>query len=408
MKIVVSNGYSWQNKGDAALAMACFEAIRGWNPEAELGFVSLSPSLDRRQYQVKGLRIVGEDLEKIVDRSHPKALRAGWFAGQLATRGRFTDYRRLIADADIVVACPGGYLNDSWGPIVRIHLNQLAAAKARGIPFILSNQSIGPFHSPRIRQATGKVLRDAQAVISREEISQALVAELGVARSKNVLAPDLAFSLSAPPSPEHDAKAGALIAGADTPVIGVTVREWSFRSQPDPQAAQRAYMRAVTEAVETFVARTGGRVLLLPQVIGPGADDDRIASRRIFDALGERSRSHVDVVTEDLHPLALRRIMSRLDALVGTRMHSNIFALTEGTPVVAIGYEHKTLGIMRMMGQEPLYTDINTVTADQINSRLDACLETTQAGRTAIRDRAARLGTQARQALQGALTACVE
>ena len=36
-----------------------------------------------------------------------------------------------------------------------------------------------------------------------------------------------------------------------------------------------------------------------------------------------------------------------LDYLVGTRFHSVIFALTARVPCIAIGYEHKTRGIMR-------------------------------------------------------------
>ena len=36
-----------------------------------------------------------------------------------------------------------------------------------------------------------------------------------------------------------------------------------------------------------------------------------------------------------------------LDYLVGTRFHSVIFALAARVPCIAIGYEHKTRGIMR-------------------------------------------------------------
>ena len=39
-----------------------------------------------------------------------------------------------------------------------------------------------------------------------------------------------------------------------------------------------------------------------------------------------------------------------MDLLLGTRLHSNIFALTQGVPVVAIGYQAKTWGTMEMLG----------------------------------------------------------
>jgi colanic acid/amylovoran biosynthesis protein len=45
-------------------------------------------------------------------------------------------------------------------------------------------------------------------------------------------------------------------------------------------------------------------------------------------------------------------------------MHSNIFALSEGVPVVAIGYLHKTRGMAEMIGIDELFINIDQVSGN--------------------------------------------
>jgi colanic acid/amylovoran biosynthesis protein len=74
-----------------------------------------------------------------------------------------------------------------------------------------------------------------------------------------------------------------------------------------------------------------------------------------------------------------------MDLFLGTRLHSNIFALTEGVPVVAIGYQYKTRGVMRMLGLEPWVLDIEEVEPQELAALLERAWE----DRTEIRARLA-------------------
>ncbi len=53
-------------------------------------------------------------------------------------------------------------------------------------------------------------------------------------------------------------------------------------------------------------------------------------------------------------------------------MHSNIFALSEGVPVLAIGYLYKTRGMMQMLQLDEWVLDINEINGHKLVSRLDA------------------------------------
>jgi colanic acid/amylovoran biosynthesis protein len=61
-----------------------------------------------------------------------------------------------------------------------------------------------------------------------------------------------------------------------------------------------------------------------------------------------------------------------MDIFIGTRMHSNIFAVSEGVPVIAIGYQHKTRGIMEMMDLEKWTIEINDLEVEQLQLMLSS------------------------------------
>jgi colanic acid/amylovoran biosynthesis protein len=52
-------------------------------------------------------------------------------------------------------------------------------------------------------------------------------------------------------------------------------------------------------------------------------------------------------------------------------MHSNIFAMTENVPFIAIGYLHKTLGIARTASLEDWVVNIQQVDNHQLIAKLD-------------------------------------
>jgi colanic acid/amylovoran biosynthesis protein len=60
-----------------------------------------------------------------------------------------------------------------------------------------------------------------------------------------------------------------------------------------------------------------------------------------------------------------------MDIFIGTRMHSNIFALSQVVPVIAIGYQPKTQGILRMVGMEQWNLPIEQVEVQTLIRTLD-------------------------------------
>ncbi len=71
----------------------------------------------------------------------------------------------------------------------------------------------------------------------------------------------------------------------------------------------------------------------------------------------------------------LKALYGKLDYLIGTRFHSVIFALTSGTPAIAIEYEHKTGGIMRDLELDKWVCKIEHVKANHMKGLFDQLVE---------------------------------
>ncbi len=68
-------------------------------------------------------------------------------------------------------------------------------------------------------------------------------------------------------------------------------------------------------------------------------------------------------------------IYGRMKIFIGSRMHSNIFALSAGTPCIAIAYEHKTNGIMKMCGLEEWIIPIENIDSRILINKIEELLD---------------------------------
>lgn len=378
MNILVTNIYSWRNKGDAAIVIALLGHLEKEFPGAGISLSSHDVD-DKGRYGpypccstfLTLLRQPdGRNRETVWRRLRFAArallLRIGLACFSLLRKLRIPSYGLFPADfaaklrtyetADLVVACGGGYLLSTHGPrkLERLlgydHLWAIRldfhAARLFSKPFILHNQSVGPFFSRRDTRRTARCLKDAALVICREALTYDRLRAMGL---KNIeLAADAAFGLK--PMACGILERYGFSAGHTH--IGLTVRRCL------PAGMQSHFESEIARFIERIIAmRPDVRFYFMPQVIYTEAgDDDREVAERVQGLLSAQSRPHVAAVTEDLHPGALKHLIGQMDYFVGTRMHSNIFALSSLVKTLAIAYEPKTIGIMRMLGLESYVT----------------------------------------------------
>ncbi len=279
-------------------------------------------------------------------------------------------------EADLVVSEAGGFLYHSGsGLTLLIAFYSLALAFVTGKPLYIFPQSIGPFKRKWECRLAKWVFTRARIVMARERISLKQIESCGVLSDKSVLIPDLAFSFpSAPANAAESWLSGQGIDLAkDRPLLGLTVINWG--AQNTEFNLQSKYEAAIISSVKFFIETYGGKALFVPQVWGPlPVQDDRVPAQRIQASLMEYA-SHIHVIEEPLAPDLLKAVYGRMDMFIGSRMHSNIFALSEGVPVIAIAYQYKTEGIAQMLGLGEWVININQIDSPSLINLLSALCE---------------------------------
>lgn len=312
---------------------------------------------------------------------------------------------RAYLDADLVVSCAGNFLYSRGhsaglpllGPVFTIAYAWLA-----GKPVVMLPQTIGPLWRRWERRLVGWLLGRVRTVLVRDLTSSELLQRMGVRADRYRLTPDLAFLYTIPdqrPGRELLHRYG-IDPDQQQPLLGVTLINWG--AQHPLFKEQARYEVAVAAAIRHFVTAYDGQAVLFAQVCGPtAADDDRIPARRVCAVLDELVlASRVTLVDEEVPAATLKAAYGCMDLFLGSRLHSNIFTLTEGVPVLAIAYQDKTFGVLRMLDLSEWVVDIRTVEEGQLVGLLGRLWAARAEVRSLIAQRVESLQEQARTAVE--------
>lgn len=122
-----------------------------------------------------------------------------------------------------------------------------------------------------------------------------------------------------------------------------------------------------------FLDGGGTEVVLIPQVTLEMERTDSI-ERTLVEKLGA---DRVRVVGGSPSVMELTSLYAGIDLLIATRLHSAVFALCQGTPVVAIPYD---------AGARDLDVPFNGLTADLLAHKIEAVWERREELITSVRE----------------------
>lgn len=359
MDIVITNVYCYLNKGDAGIVIAMLENIKKIAPDSNVKIISLYPDIDLGKYD-PDVEVIPSPM--LVDRKHTGIRK---FLGNLRCflrlkkdlkSGVLNAAESAIKNSDIVISCGGGYMQSFnlkyfYSDFI-YHYSQLYVANFFKRPYYIFAQTVGPF-SKLCQHLASPIINGANAVLAREEVSYDYVNK-HFNNSNVMLTSDVAFLL--------EPKEVKFPIDKNKKNVGITLREWSFPNQPNASKLMKKYEDSVIEFID-WLANKGYTVYLMPQCIGPGPDNDLIISNRVYSKV---NKGNVILVDEDLTPGQLKFLYGQMDYFVGTRMHSNIFALGEEVPCLAISYDPKTDGIMALFGLSDYVVDINSIDYEKL------------------------------------------
>jgi colanic acid/amylovoran biosynthesis protein len=294
-----------------------------------------------------------------------------------------TMLRRWAKDCDVVLDISAG---DSFADIygkMRFLYNVLAkfAVYMSRAPMILSPQTIGPFTRPWTRFAAGFMMRRADVVIARDNLSTDYVAQF---KLRNTLeATDVAFRL---PYAEQ-----AAFAGPKTHV-GINVSGLLYNggyTRSNDFGLKSDYKEFTRQLIAGIVANPANQLHLIGHVNSERMqveDDFRVA-----ESLAQEFPGSI-VAPRFANPSEAKTYISRLSFFCGARMHACIAAFSSGVPVVPIAYSRKFIGLFGTLGYGHV-ADCKTQSSHDMIKLIMASLE----NRTALKievDRGRRLAEQ--------------
>ncbi len=345
MKIIIANAHSIANPGDTAIVLGTIKLLRDINPKSRITIVSRSKMLDHDYYISEGCDVIASfpNAEALYNKSTLKRVLS--VPKSLLT---FNTLNKHIKSSNLVLLCGGGYYysNRKYIPGLAFFSNIVPALLAahHKKPIVSLPQSYGPLRSKIAQYFFRQVLKKSLAIYSREVISVGYIAEnYG---SYNVsLCPDLAFYLT-----DHDAVSFPVRTRLGQTVnIGITVRKWGNN--------KRTYINEIASAVKKIASMYPVRIKIIVQVRGPHEmDDDFDVSLELFKML---KKDLCDVEIYKKEPSfsidELIKLYSSCDLVLGMRFHSVILAMCAHKPALAIGYQHKSQGILDFLGLSDLY-----------------------------------------------------
>lgn len=367
MKIVIINCH-WDNRGDEAAIRAMIDELQIRYPQAMI-YVQ---------------RALGE-FGSFPENDHVKTLPAFPIGGKkrrvqeqisIETKGKINltkgarEFYNALNGADIVLHAPGGpSIGDIYLPQETIKLRRLLAIKKSGVPYAFYAPSMGPFKNKERNPIRKEVLKGAELICLREEISAKMVKEF-VPSANPIVTLDSACQHRVDMEDnktkfEEYTELAKFVADGEK-VIGMTITDlqWNMLYRNDGITEQN--IRNVFHQFIEHITKQGYKVLFIPQLF-EGAND--------YDYMSSFARENCFVMSNQYDCYFQQYVIGQIKAVVGMRYHSNIFSAKMGTPFISISYEQKMQGFMKKADLLDFCLSIKNLSYSNIINKFDNMME---------------------------------
>lgn len=289
---------------------------------------------------------------------------------------------RSLMEADVVVDLAGISFVDGRGfPLLVYNTLMTGIPLLVGARVVKCAQALGPFRSRTNRAAARLVLPRLEAVVARGELTRRHLTELELTNVRE--AADIAFTMKVPRGAAE--RADRLLADAigEVPFVALVpsnvVRAYCEEHDID-------YLALLRRFVDEVVSEEGTAVLAFPHAARRGRRSSRMDDIPLVQDLGDSIAAERFVsLGQGMPPAVLRALIARADALVTSRFHAMISALSVGTPVLVVGWSHKYEEALRDFGLEAWTMDYSSLDEANLLERFRALRDASAEIRQSIR-----------------------
>ncbi len=198
----------------------------------------------------------------------------------------------------------------------------------------LFSQSIGPFefYKKSNRKFIQKILNNCKNILVRENISLNVLNDFKINWPTIKLIPETVISLNnlfleykKPTEREN--------------IVGISIYSTKKRNKEEKQK----YINTFAE-VANFLIQRDYKILFIPMELKNTEPDDRIMINQIISKINKKN--NCEILDNDLETKEHIQEVSKCKFYIGHKTHSIVFALTSGTPLIAIEYHPKSKEFM--------------------------------------------------------------
>lgn len=257
---------------------------------------------------------------------------------------------KYIKRADIVFCAPGGICLGGFYNWSHLYIMLLCKYYRKQIYYY--SRSIGPFNPHNLLERVFcrrsiNFLRSVDFLSLRDAMSMKLADKLSLNYVSSIDTAFLDISNTTIPDEINN-----VINEYDYVVFVPNKLTW-HHSFKDVQ--QLLIDNCYLKMIEIISERTDYRIIMLPQLYNAGAKDDY----KYFINLKNKSNysSRITVVPDIYSSDIQQSIVKKAKMIIGARYHSIIFGINNLTPIIALNYEHKIVGTLKILDMQDRMLD---------------------------------------------------
>lgn len=280
-------------------------------------------------------------------------------------RRQTCDVINAFANADIIVDIWGLEFVDSIGhnQFIRRALQgaHLLIGKLFRKPVVKYTADLGPFEQKWNKLFAKLYLQNAvDLILARSEATRQRLKELGVTTPVKVC-PDTAFLLEA-----HITPFAEQLMRQKHPIVGFSASYRAAEQSGDPNRYYEIMAGLINHILDSIEAI----VVLIPNDLSNNIKrDDRYTAKKIKQQVLRKDR--VIMLSNEYTAQELKGILGVCDVVVAARYHSIIASVSQGIPVLAIGWHDKYLEILRLVGQERFICMLDSLKLNEVREMFD-------------------------------------
>jgi len=394
-QILITNAYSYKNKGDAGIILSMIDYLKEEFPDSNILVMSRNYKENKEFYDKKYNNVTSIQPLWFIDNNlnGNKVLQLMFSILSLLKILFIMLLFKISSDkrkekvinnnpeiqayikSNLICSCGGGYLfsTNKWPISIGLyqHLFHIFAGKFFNRKVVMFPQSLGPINKKIDMFLLKKTLNKVDMIYPREKYSKALIdKKLLVSKNNYQQLPDIAFIME---SESFDIK--YFKDNNQKIKIGVTVLDWHW-AYADPEEGKKkvkVYLENLASTLDHLIEKYQAEVYVVPQVVVGKEDNDVIASEELIKLIS--SKRHVHLITDDLTPKELKYLYGTFDMFIGSRMHSCIFAIGAGTPTIGLSYQPKTTGTFEFIGLFNKTLPVDNYTSKELNEISEEILD---------------------------------